>query len=284
MFNLLVTGASGWSSSRDVMSQGRTLEFTAGHIEQRFMRENALDIDAVIRLPTLFACENSWDGNHIPARVGTLTRIQLLGGEYHLEYVLDPDIPPIPNEVLFGAAARDLDINTTASISESSRNHWSIKDVDLFRTILKYQSGFRVQPKEFSIPNVGVDSSLVAVMMPFGGFDSVYQAIRSACSDAGLNCLRADDIWENSSIIQDIFSLIYRAQIVVVDFSNKNPNVMYETGIAHTLGKTVIPIAQAIQDIPSDMVHHRALIYHNNGEGLQNLESELTEKLRNSRI
>jgi hypothetical protein len=284
MFNLLVTGSSGWGSSREAMAQGRTLEFTARHIEQRFMRDNILDIEAVIGLPTLFACENSWDGNHVPARVGTLTRIQLLSRDYQLEYVLDPDIPPIPNEVLFGAAARDLDINTTASIPESSRNHWSIKDVDLFRTILKYQSGFRIQPKEFNIPNVAVDTSLVAVMMPFAGFDSVYQTIRSACSGAGLNCFRADDIWENSSIIQDVFSLIYRAQIVVVDFSNKNPNVMYETGIAHTLGKTVIPIAQYIKDIPSDMVHHRALIYHNNGEGLQYLERELTEKLRNSRL
>lgn len=284
MFNLLVTGSAGWGSSRDTMPQGRTLEFTARHIEEKFMHGSILDIGAVIRLPTLFACENNWNGNHVPARVGTLTRIQLLSGEYKLEYFLDPDIPPIPNEIIFSAAARDLDINTTASIPESSRNHWSIKDVDLFRTILKHQSGFRVQPKEFSIPNIAVDSSLVAVMMPFAGFDSVYQSIRSACSGAGLNCLRADDIWENSSIIQDIFSLICRAKIIVVDFSNKNPNVMYETGIAHTLGKTVIPIAQSIQDIPSDMVHHRALIYHNNGEGLQYLERELTEKLIKSRI
>lgn len=135
---------------------------------------------------------------------------------------------------------------------------------------------------EFRIPNVGVDNSLVVVLMPFAGFDSVYQSIRSACTNVGLNCLRADDIWENFSIIQDIFSLIYRAKIVFVDFSYKNPNVMYETGIAHTLGKTVIPIAQSIQDIPSDMVHHRALIYHSNGEGLQYLERELAEKLRNS--
>ncbi|MEJ2743863.1 MAG: hypothetical protein P8176_15685 [Gammaproteobacteria bacterium] len=248
------------------------------------MQGSVLDIEAVTRLPTIFACENSWDGNHVPARVGTLTRVQLLSGDYQLEYVLDPDIPPIPNDILFGSAARDLNIDTTASIPESSRNHWSIKDVDLFRTILKHQSGFRVQPKEFSIPNVAVDGSLVAVMMPFAGFDSVYQSIRTACSGAGLNCLRADDIWENSSIIQDIFSLIYRAKIVIVDFSNKNPNVMYETGIAHTLGKTVIPIAQSIQDIPSDMVHHRALIYYNNGEGLQSLERKLTEKLSNSRF
>ncbi|MCL2911693.1 hypothetical protein [Shewanella aquimarina] len=94
MFNLLVTGSAGWGSSRDTMSQGRALEFTARHIEEKFMQGSVLDIEAVLRLPTIFACENSRDGNHIPARVGTLTRVQLLSGDYQLEYVLDPDIPP----------------------------------------------------------------------------------------------------------------------------------------------------------------------------------------------
>lgn len=135
-------------------------------------------------------------------------------------------------------------------------------------------------PSVFSIPDGEVEEDLVSVMMPFAGFDSVYSAIQGACADAGYRCLRADDIWENSSIIQDIFNLIYRAQIVVVDFSNKNPNVMYETGIAHTLGKTVVPLAQNINDIPSDMIHHRALTYLNNGEGLQTLQTKLASKLR----
>ncbi|RMR36780.1 hypothetical protein ALP36_04298 [Pseudomonas syringae pv. coriandricola] len=134
-------------------------------------------------------------------------------------------------------------------------------------------------PNVFSIPDGNVEDDLVAVMMPFSGFDAVYQSIRNACDAAAFRCLRADDIWDNSSIIQDIFSLIYRAKIVIVDFSGKNPNVMYETGIAHTLGKTVVPLAQVVQDIPSDMVHHRALIYLKNGEGLQKLERELIQKL-----
>lgn len=135
-------------------------------------------------------------------------------------------------------------------------------------------------PSVFSIPDGDVEDDLVTVMMPFAGFDGVYQAIKNACGAAGCRCLRADDIWENSSIIQDIFSLIYRAKIVIVDFSGKNPNVMYETGIAHTLGKIVVPLAQIMQDIPSDMVHHRALIYLKNGEGLTKLEDELFKKLR----
>lgn len=135
-------------------------------------------------------------------------------------------------------------------------------------------------PSVFSVPDSKPENDLVAVMMPFdASFDQVYVAIVTACNKSGFRCLRADDIWETSTIMQDIFNLIYRAEIVVVDFSKKNPNVMYETGIAHTLGKTVIPITQHLEDVPSDMIHHRVLIYHNNGEGVQKLSEELRKKL-----
>lgn len=134
-------------------------------------------------------------------------------------------------------------------------------------------------PSVFNIPEGEIENDLIAVMMPFSGFDSVYTSIKKASSNAGFRCLRADDIWNNSTIIQDIFDLIFNAKAVIVDFSGKNPNVMYETGIAHTLGKVVIPIAQNVSDIPSDMIHHRSLIYLKNGEGLIGLETELSKKL-----
>ena len=75
--------------------------------------------------------------------------------------------------------------------------------------------------------------------------------------------------------MQDVFSLIFQSFIVVCDFSNKNPNVFYEAGIAHTLGKHVVPIKQSEQDIPSDLQHHRYAKYLNNSEGLEALEQEL---------
>ncbi|MBK9356824.1 MAG: hypothetical protein IPN08_05460 [Bacteroidales bacterium] len=75
-----------------------------------------------------------------------------------------------------------------------------------------------------------------------------------------LECRKANDIWENSTFIQDIFELIFTSKIVVGDFSGKNPNVFYEIGIAHTLGKTVIPITQSINDVPADL-RHRVLKY-----------------------
>ena len=135
-------------------------------------------------------------------------------------------------------------------------------------------------PHVFELPNVSIDEKLVAVMMPFDqSFNGVCEAIKLAAESSGLSCLRADDIWEETTIIQDIFNLILRARIVVVDFTERNPNVMYETGIAHTLGKLVVPISQNLSDVPFDVSHHRVLHYLNNSEGLSALESKLTKKL-----
>jgi hypothetical protein len=134
-------------------------------------------------------------------------------------------------------------------------------------------------PSVFQIPDGEINATQIAVMMPFAsGFSPVYEAIKRAALPA-MKCVRADDIWEHTTFIQDIFSLIYLSSTVVVDFTGKNANVMYETGIAHTLGKQVIPITQSLYDLPSDMQHHRVLLYHPNGEGLSTLEKELRKKI-----
>lgn len=131
-------------------------------------------------------------------------------------------------------------------------------------------------PNIFSIPSEAVDPQLIAVMMPFNpSFSNVYTAISNAATDAGFTCKRVDDIWNHSTVIQDVFSLIFQSFIVVCDFSDKNPNVFYEAGIAYTLGKHVVPITQSKQDIPFDLQHHRYAKYLNNGEGLEALKQEL---------
>ena len=135
-------------------------------------------------------------------------------------------------------------------------------------------------PHVFNVPDDPLEPDLAVVMMPFdAGFTAVHKAIKRACKAAGLRCLRVDDIWEESVIIQDVFNLIFRSHVVIVDFTGKNPNVMYETGIAHTLGKHVVPIAQSMDDVPFDIKHHRILKYLQNTEGLTKLEERLTNRL-----
>lgn len=135
------------------------------------------------------------------------------------------------------------------------------------------------QPSVFEVPTDLPDPHLVSVMMPFtAALQPVYAAVCEVSQTARMVCKRADDVWENSTIIQDVFSLIYRSFIVVCDFSGRNPNVFYETGIAHTLGKHVIPISQSIEDVPFDLRHHRAIVYLNNEEGRREMKSRLTSR------
>ncbi|MCX4190805.1 hypothetical protein [Methylophaga sp. OBS3] len=46
--------------------------------------------------------------------------------------------------------------------------------------------------------------------------------------ETGYLCRRAEDIWVNQHIIQDVMDLIAKAEYVVCDLTGKNPNVLYE--------------------------------------------------------
>ncbi|MDA8181605.1 MAG: hypothetical protein M0Z26_04560, partial [Acidithiobacillus sp.] len=66
----------------------------------------------------------------------------------------------------------------------------------------------------------------------------------------------------------------------ICDCSDRNPNVFYEVGIAHSLGKEAILIAQTEADIPFDLRHIRYLKYLNNKEGLNILSREIAKRIQ----
>lgn len=143
-----------------------------------------------------------------------------------------------------------------------------------------------VRPMVFRVPESvrhSEDTLLVAVMMPFKEAYSaaVFDTISEACRQNHFAIQKADGIWKQPEIIQDIFTLLCQADLVVVDCSGQNANVMYELGIAHTLGKTVVPITQNIQDVPFDIRHHRAIEY--DPEKLDDLSRGLGDKFKQFR-
>jgi hypothetical protein len=275
VFNLIVKG-NGWAEGRDTMYGGRTFEYTEQHLIERFKPAGQLDLVTLATLPTLFVEETSGRGDQV-ARVGTITRARTSGRDIALEYVYDPAIPAITNKVLQGFAA-DIDINDF----QFYRTHWSIKDMDLFRILLRNNmQPLRQRPKVFQLADPeNIEPSLVSAMMPFHpSFDAVYATLQRTAEAAGLRCRRADDIWENPAVIQDVVSLIDRSSIVICDCTGRNPNVFYEIGVAHTLGREVILITQAEADIPFDLRHLRFVQYLNNGEGLNALSTRLQPRL-----
>ncbi|MEM6495881.1 MAG: hypothetical protein AAF709_04040 [Pseudomonadota bacterium] len=274
MYNLIVK-ARGWAEGRDTFSADRTFEFTDDALEARFKPNERLDTNALTQLPTLFMSE----GFHNQfARVGTLTRIRSEGRELSLQFTYDEAIPPILNRHLQAFRA-DLDIREW----EFTRTHWAIKDEDLFRVLLRNIQPRRLRPNVFQITDhENIEPALVSAMMPFDGqFDAVYETLQGISEDCGLRCRRADDIWENPTVIQDVVSLIDRSRVVIADCTNRNPNVFYEIGIAHTLGRDVILITQSEADVPFDLRHLRFVQYLNNGEGLADLAQQLRQPLEN---
>lgn len=138
-------------------------------------------------------------------------------------------------------------------------------------------------PKVFRLPTeLAAEADLVAVMMPFAAeFGFVYASLQEAVAAADMRCFRADDIWINAHVMDDVINLIWRARVVIADLTGKKPNVFYETGIAHSLGRDVIQVTQSMDDVPFDLRAIRTLTYLNNGEGRDDLKGRLTDRLRN---
>jgi hypothetical protein len=102
------------------------------------------------------------------------------------------------------------------------------------------------------------------VMMPFANplgayYTSIYEpAIRKA----GLIAKRADDdIYGTGKIIDQIWSGINSARVLVAELTNRNPNVLYELGIAHALTKPVVLVSSNENDVPFDVKHVRMISY-----------------------
>ena len=129
-----------------------------------------------------------------------------------------------------------------------------------------------------------INEQLVFVLSPFKEpFDTIYEDhIRpSVESIHGLNCLRADDIYDNRPIIEDIWRCTNEARILIAELTGRNPNVFYETGIAHTVGKEVILITQSMEDVPFDLKHLRCIVYEYTPRGIATLEENLKNTVLN---
>ena len=95
-----------------------------------------------------------------------------------------------------------------------------------------------------------------------------------------MSCLRGDDFSTANSIIHEVYSAIYHADLLIADCTGKNANVFYELGMAHMLGKTAILIAQSRDDFPFDIAHLRSITYTTTPEGMQQFETELEKTIR----
>lgn len=120
------------------------------------------------------------------------------------------------------------------------------------------------------------------ILMPFRSpFNEIYtDHIFPALGRLRVSARRADDIFSARPVILDIWDGISSAAFLVAELTGRNPNVFYELGIAHTLGKPVILLAQTAEDLPFDIRGVRAIIYEYTPRGCRRLEELLVATVR----
>jgi hypothetical protein len=122
------------------------------------------------------------------------------------------------------------------------------------------------------------------VLMPFSAqLEPVYKDhIQVVAQRAELTVDRADNFFSSGAIMGDVWSAINAAKVIVADCTGRNPNVMYEIGLAHAIGRHTILISQSIDDVPFDLRHLRVIVYDYTPRGMTEFEMKLAETIDRS--
>lgn len=144
-------------------------------------------------------------------------------------------------------------------------------------------------PSKQKIPKLqikkgAIDENLCFVLMPFDEkFASIYDSvIKKVVESFKMECTRADEIFGTRPIIEDIIEHIKKSRILIADLTRRNPNVFYELGLAHAIGKEVILILQDLKDVPFDLKHYRCIVYEDSVAGAEKLKEGLMNTLKNT--
>lgn len=148
-------------------------------------------------------------------------------------------------------------------------------------TTNNYKRHFNIEPI-FKSKIYNVNTGLCFVLMPFTEewSDRVYnRLIKQNIEELGLQCIRADSL-NGQIIIEDIWTQINQAAIIIADVTNKNANVMYELGIVHTVGRPTVLLTQNINNIPFDFTHLRHYEYKDNIESFEKFGIKLKSVIK----
>jgi len=133
-----------------------------------------------------------------------------------------------------------------------------------------------------SLKDYVVEPGYVACLMPFvSSFNTKYETIKLACEDAGMHCHRSDEDFVLGDILKYTLEMILKSQIIIAVLDGRNANVYYEMGIAQSIGKPVIMIADAgkMREIPFDVQSNRMIFYKSHHQLREKLSHVLINNL-----
>ncbi len=154
----------------------------------------------------------------------------------------------------------------------------AIEDVERKKRIVRVNPIYRGR-------NYLIEPDLCFVLMEFiSPYNDIFNTlIKPTVEEEGFRCIKSDDIFSTTSVIEDIWSNINKAILIIAEISSHNPNVMYELGICHTVGKNVMMITQNPDEIPFNFRHMRCYPYKNDIPGFEELKRNIKSVVQHIR-
>lgn len=103
--------------------------------------------------------------------------------------------------------------------------------------------------------------------------------IRPELRDKGYKVIVPHRVPNPGTITKQIVQDIYNSDLVIVNLTGNNPNVMYELALRHCFNKPLILIAERGTKLPFDIVVERTIYYINDAQGVLELREQLSEAL-----
>ncbi len=150
------------------------------------------------------------------------------------------------------------------------------------RKVAQLGSNSMVVTPYFSLPKPTKGPLDILVLMSFDPkLRPIYDDhILKVTKSLNLDAKRADDFFTTHHVMSDVWDAINAARLVIADCTGRNPNVFYEIGMAHTLGRSVVLITQHNRDVPFDLQDIRYIQYEYTPPGMEKFEKQLTSTLQ----
>jgi hypothetical protein len=127
---------------------------------------------------------------------------------------------------------------------------------------------------------LNIDNRLVFVLTPFNDrFYNEFMTIRATCEDIGFKCFRGDEKEFKGDIFPEMLRYMAKARIIIANINGRNPNVLYELGVAQAMDKSVILVSKEPKDLPIDIQSQRFLIYSDSDSLRESLKVELKKMM-----
>lgn len=115
--------------------------------------------------------------------------------------------------------------------------------------------------------------------------DASYDVIKEAVEDAGLECLRCDEIAHSGVIDVPMYQQLLEADLVVADLSTYNINAAFELGVRYALRpQTTLVVAESQFKNPFDTSHTVVLNYEHLGKDVGAQEARRFRRALKSQI